>query len=96
MTGGRGAALAMAATIALAACSPAPEPVGLGRREGQLDTAHRPPGGRDRRIGVRDELRDDLDEVDTALREVLAEVAAAHPAVADGAWVEHHGGMVHG
>ena len=72
---------------------PAAEPVAVGWREGQLDAAHRPPGGGDRRIGIRHELRDDLNEVDPALGEVLAKVAAAHAAVADGAGVEHHRGL---
>jgi catechol 2,3-dioxygenase-like lactoylglutathione lyase family enzyme len=39
-------------------------------------------GGGDRRIGVRDQLRDDLRQIDPGLREVLAKVAPTNATVA--------------
>jgi hypothetical protein len=48
--------------------------------ERQHDPATLPARCRDRGIGVRHQLRDDLHQIDTTLRKVLPEVPAARPA----------------
>jgi hypothetical protein len=71
--------------------SPVRREAGIRRPEAQ----HDPPRGTgaegDRRVGVGHQLRDDLDDVDAALREVLAEVAAVDAAVTDERPIEAHG-----
>ncbi len=49
----------------------------LRRPDCEHDTTRRTAGRSDRRVGVRHELGDDLDEIDATLREVLTEVPAA-------------------
>lgn len=60
---------------------PCSEEVRIGRPDAELDSAAFAPGGGDRRVGVGDQLRDDLRQVDAGLREVLAEIAAPDTAV---------------
>jgi hypothetical protein len=45
--------------------------------------------GRNRGVGVRHQLRDDLDEINPALRKVLAKVAATDGADSDGIAGQH-------
>ena len=72
-----------------------PLPVGrepwLRRPEAQHDPPRRPSAERDRRVRVGHQLGDDLHEVDPALREVLAEVAAVDAAMADERRIESGG-----
>ena len=70
---------------------PARHERGVGRAEAQHDPSRRTAAERDRRVRVGHELGDDLHEVDPALREVLAEVAAVDASVADGGWIEQRG-----
>ena len=51
---------------------------GSGGTTAKRDPARLAPRGGDRRVGVRHELGDDLHQVDSALGEVLAEVAPPH------------------
>ena len=57
--------------------------------EAELDPSARTTRGGDGRVGVGDELGDDLHEVEPSLGEVLAEVAAAHAAATDGGGIDH-------
>jgi hypothetical protein len=58
------------------------------RTEAQPDPPAVATAERNGRIGVGHQLRDDLDEIDSALGEVLAEVAAVDAAVPDQGRVE--------
>ena len=48
-----------------------------------MDTPSPVAGGGDRSLGIGQELRNDLGEVDPGLGEVFAEVAAPYPALAE-------------
>jgi hypothetical protein len=63
--------------------SPPGQEVGIRGTERHDDASRSAAAGRDRRVGVGHELGDDLDQVDAALGEVLAEVAPAHGADVD-------------
>jgi hypothetical protein len=56
--------------------------LGIRVTDPEVDPAPLASGGGDRRVSVRHELGNDLGKIDPGLREVLAEVAAATPAVA--------------
>lgn len=71
--------------------APGRNELGLRLDEGKLDPPALATGGRDRRIGVRDQLGDDLHEVEAALGEVLAEVTTANAAPANLAWLLRDG-----
>jgi len=73
---------------------PLADEVGIGLAEAEHDPSRRTAAEGDRRVRVGHELRDDLDEIDAALSEVLPEVAAVHAAVADQGRVDELGHCV--
>jgi hypothetical protein len=61
---------------------PRPDEIRIGCAEAKVDARVAPSGSGDRSVSVRDQLRNDLREVDPSLGEILAKVPAAHAAMA--------------
>jgi hypothetical protein len=70
---------------------PRAQELGIHVTDPEVDPASLGPGGGDRRVGVRHQLRDDLGEIDPGLGEVLPEVTSADPTVAQLRDVDRHG-----
>jgi hypothetical protein len=59
---------------------PLPDEIRIGCAEAKVDARAVSPGSGDRSVSVRDQLRNDLREVDPSLGGILAKIPAAHAA----------------